>query len=153
MIIPEKKFRTWHSKKKEWWYFTLSDLINAKSDNDYQKNADFLKHTTQSSGLLAKGNNKEIFEGCWLKVMMPMGGFTAGVRHEKIGLVKFEPGKGGFIVEWENDRSAGNYVKLTSDIALHSEVSEQFRCGSCSGTGLYAGFQDCEKCDGFGNLS
>lgn len=153
MIIPEKKFRTWHSKKKEWWYFTLSDLVNAKNENEILKNADFLRHTTQSSGLTTK-NNKEIFEGCWLKVMMPMGGFWGeDSRYEKIGLVKFESIKGGFIVEWKNDNSRGNYINLTSDIASNSEIIEKFRCGFCSGTGLYAGVQDCEKCDGFGNLS
>jgi hypothetical protein len=62
-----------------------------------------------------------IFEGNNLKIQLPLGGFWGNVKQEKIGLVRFEPDYGAFIVEWEYSKNQ-HHVILDCDIAYESEI-------------------------------
>lgn len=69
----EKKFRAWHTKQNEWWYFTLDELIDAGNKNEIQRHGQFLINRTSFAGLNDK-NRKEIFEGDILNFWWPVNG-------------------------------------------------------------------------------
>ena len=71
--------------------------------------------------LLGQAEQRKIFEGDVLKVQLPMGGFWGNVKKEKIGIVRYEPDYGGYIVEWDNHKNQ-HHVKLDCDIAHEAEL-------------------------------
>ena len=70
---------------------------------------------------LSDKNNGKIFEGSILKIKLPLGGFWGDVEKQKIGVVRYEPERGSYIVEWEYSKNQ-HHVILDCDIACESEI-------------------------------
>jgi hypothetical protein len=48
--MEEIRFRAYHQDQKEWWYFTLDEVMSGENKNEIQRNNSRLSYTTQHTG-------------------------------------------------------------------------------------------------------
>lgn len=94
--MKETKFKAFHSKTKEWWYFSLVDLV---SNQELKKDWFRLEHRSQYIGLRDKNGNK-IYGKCDILCAKSKGGFE---HKDTIELGWSSDGRYGFI--WSTSRN------------------------------------------------
>lgn len=96
-------------------------------DDFFNKNLSYITdvkpvHKLRYVGLNEKeGYGDAICEGDILKINLPVGGFWGNEPKEKVGLVRYEEERGGFIVEWEYSKHQ-HFIELDCDIAYTSTI-------------------------------
>ena len=129
----KRKFRGQKNSTKEWIYGSLiSDKDNGYAIVQQTYNPvsngqitgwcfGIVKGTEGQYTGLNDVNDKEIYEGCKAKVMLPMGGFWGDVKTEKIGIVKWSDDRCRFVVEWDWSK---NHHHIDLDCDLDIEIIE-----------------------------
>jgi uncharacterized phage protein (TIGR01671 family) len=95
-------------------------ILEPGFDKDYFKDV-VPDSVAQWTGLEDK-NGIQIFDGDKMKIIIPTDVFwgkNSGM--EKIGIVRYEPDYGGYIIEWEWSKNQ-HHERLTCDIAFEGEV-------------------------------
>lgn len=77
-----------------------------------------VRHTGLKIG--AHNGTQPIWEGDILRIKLPAGGFWGNIKVDKVGIVRYEPDYGGYIVQWEYSRHQ-HHERLTCDIAHGAE--------------------------------
>lgn len=117
MLYPDGVCGPYRQPNTELICELLADFINEEEGGD-ELTEDFI--LMQYTGNENK-NKKRIFAGDVLKIQLPVGGFWGKTKTEKIGVVRYEPEYGGFIVEWEYSKNQ-HHILLTCDIAWDCEI-------------------------------
>lgn len=104
-------------------YNNIFDTLNGIAFYSIDRNQWALESYEQWTGLTTR-DKKEIYVNDTVKIQLPLGGFWGKVKKEEIGIIKFEPEKGGFIVEFDSKNHGGKqpYVSLDVDIAFNAEI-------------------------------
>ncbi len=101
------------------------DMVSSKNDPYKQLSEFFDKIREDSIVMQFVGNQdktkRDIYEDDIIKIQLPAGGFWGNIKVEKIGIVRYEPDRGAFIVEWDWSKNQ-HHVVLNCDIAWTAEI-------------------------------